>query len=377
MCCRLHAAISSTSYWTRRALAPRFASTSRGGPLLGLLAALLIAPGFVAAGSEFDKGILVTFPTRVLAGQLPYRDFESFYGPANAYLVAGVFEGLRLIARRRACSRLCVSGGDRPRPLLGVAAVRTPCCIRGWCHHNADHGRDRHSARFVRGGSRARGPRDRRRVSHTRATPNPAWLGLVVGLLVRPCMGFSRAETSRLHAGRTHTARVPDATARALHRWARSGSSSDSLPYLPLAVATGLHRLEQETPTHLGATGRDRRLPIVIGVHGDAGHLLLAHLGALALLAGATVIAFRSHAPVREAARFALGLVRVQHHVRPVAFRRASRRHSSHRRARDYSSCSERRGGRGDAETPVALRCPGLLLRAGLFRGDRADPRRP
>lgn len=33
------------------------------GALLALLTALLFAPAFVAAGSEFDEGILVAFPT--------------------------------------------------------------------------------------------------------------------------------------------------------------------------------------------------------------------------------------------------------------------------------------------------------------------------
>jgi hypothetical protein len=60
--------------------------------VLVLLSAVLFAPAFVAAGSEFDEGILVTFPVRVLHGDLPYRDFETFYGPAQPFLTAGVFD---------------------------------------------------------------------------------------------------------------------------------------------------------------------------------------------------------------------------------------------------------------------------------------------
>src|ERR671922_687876 len=61
------------------------------GTALTLATAALMAPSFRAAGSPFDEGILVSFPTRVLAGDLPYRDFETFYGPGDPYLVAGLF----------------------------------------------------------------------------------------------------------------------------------------------------------------------------------------------------------------------------------------------------------------------------------------------
>ena len=50
------------------------------GAALALATAALLAPSFRAAGSPFDEGILVSFPTRVLAGDIPYRDFETFYG---------------------------------------------------------------------------------------------------------------------------------------------------------------------------------------------------------------------------------------------------------------------------------------------------------
>ena len=55
-----------------------------------------------APGSEFDEGILVAFPTRIETGDLPYRDFETFYGPASPYLVAAAFEiaGPRLATER-------------------------------------------------------------------------------------------------------------------------------------------------------------------------------------------------------------------------------------------------------------------------------------
>ena len=59
--------------------------------LLGGTAAVM-AGGFHVPGSEFDEGRAVTFPDRLLHGAVPYRDFESFYGPANTYLTAAAFD---------------------------------------------------------------------------------------------------------------------------------------------------------------------------------------------------------------------------------------------------------------------------------------------
>src|SRR5437763_14433106 len=70
---------------------PRTGADLAVGALLALLTALLFAPAFLAAGSEFDEGILVAFPTRVLQGDLPYRDFEAFYGPAEPFVAAAAF----------------------------------------------------------------------------------------------------------------------------------------------------------------------------------------------------------------------------------------------------------------------------------------------
>ncbi len=58
--------------------------------LLLALAALLLLH-FRAAGPEMDEGVALAYPARILKGDLPYRDFETFYGPANPFLVAGAF----------------------------------------------------------------------------------------------------------------------------------------------------------------------------------------------------------------------------------------------------------------------------------------------
>ena len=50
-----------------------------------------LLPTHTDPGPAMDEGLLLAEPERVLEGELPNRDFESFYGPANTYLLAGVY----------------------------------------------------------------------------------------------------------------------------------------------------------------------------------------------------------------------------------------------------------------------------------------------
>lgn len=61
-------------------------------PLLVLLT-LLVAfwPLFDEPALPMDEGTLLVYPELVLQGQLPYRDFETFYGPANLWVLAGAY----------------------------------------------------------------------------------------------------------------------------------------------------------------------------------------------------------------------------------------------------------------------------------------------
>lgn len=47
--------------------------------------------GFERPALPMDEGFLLVYPEQILTGQLPYRDFETFYGPANPYLLSGVY----------------------------------------------------------------------------------------------------------------------------------------------------------------------------------------------------------------------------------------------------------------------------------------------
>jgi predicted membrane-bound mannosyltransferase len=54
--------------------------------------AVIWAGGLRGPGSEFDEGIAVSFPDRILHGAVPYRDFETFYDPGYSYVTAAVFK---------------------------------------------------------------------------------------------------------------------------------------------------------------------------------------------------------------------------------------------------------------------------------------------
>jgi hypothetical protein len=59
--------------------------------VVALVVALLSSPSFDWPGAEQDEGQLLAYPTQVLGGAVPGRDFEHVYGPANVWSLAGVF----------------------------------------------------------------------------------------------------------------------------------------------------------------------------------------------------------------------------------------------------------------------------------------------
>lgn len=59
--------------------------------VLCVLLVVVARPSFHAPGSAFDEGFALAYPARVLEGDVPNRDFSSFYGPGNPWLLAGAF----------------------------------------------------------------------------------------------------------------------------------------------------------------------------------------------------------------------------------------------------------------------------------------------
>jgi hypothetical protein len=59
---------------------------------IGLLVLLVpFSARFQHTGGPMDEGTLLVYPEMVQRGAIPYRDFETFYGPANPYLLAGIY----------------------------------------------------------------------------------------------------------------------------------------------------------------------------------------------------------------------------------------------------------------------------------------------
>jgi hypothetical protein len=61
------------------------------GGLIFLLSYAILFLGMTRRPSIFDEGFVLTAAMRVGAGQIPHRDFYILYGPAQLYLLAGLF----------------------------------------------------------------------------------------------------------------------------------------------------------------------------------------------------------------------------------------------------------------------------------------------
>jgi hypothetical protein len=72
------------------------------GTLLVVALVLPMWPSFEKPALSMDEGALLVYPELILKGQLPYRDFETFYGPANSLVLSAVYAGVgpNVIAER-------------------------------------------------------------------------------------------------------------------------------------------------------------------------------------------------------------------------------------------------------------------------------------
>lgn len=59
--------------------------------VVSAFAVTYLAPMTAGRGAEMDEGALVAYPALVLDGAVPHRDFLTFYGPANLWIIAGAF----------------------------------------------------------------------------------------------------------------------------------------------------------------------------------------------------------------------------------------------------------------------------------------------
>jgi hypothetical protein len=59
--------------------------------LVILIVLLPLWPAFEKTAAPMDEGSLLVYPELILKGQVPYRDFETFYGPANLWVLSAVY----------------------------------------------------------------------------------------------------------------------------------------------------------------------------------------------------------------------------------------------------------------------------------------------
>src|SRR2546430_12659076 len=59
--------------------------------LAGALLALALWPSFQSPAPPEDEGIALVYPEMFLKGRLPYRDFETIYGPGNLLVLSTAY----------------------------------------------------------------------------------------------------------------------------------------------------------------------------------------------------------------------------------------------------------------------------------------------
>src|SRR5438270_9609228 len=59
--------------------------------LVLLFLAIPLCQEFEWPAAPMDEGFLLVYPELILKAQVPYRDFETFYGPGNPYALSAVY----------------------------------------------------------------------------------------------------------------------------------------------------------------------------------------------------------------------------------------------------------------------------------------------
>jgi hypothetical protein len=262
--------------------------------LAGALAVML--PGLWAPGPEFDEGILLAFPTRILDGDLPYRDFETFYGPAGPYLTAAVFAVFDpgLLAERTIglVSRLLVvlavmliarRFGRLSMACCGIVATILMAAPGVW----ADNAVQAQACVFLVIILVAHAVE----TAHPDARASRIWFaaGVVAG-----CAGLFRWEFAPIAA----VVALPYllVAARRARTLFVAGLAVGLAPFVPVLVAAG-GAMIHENLSDLRATSNDRRLPLP-ALSSESGRLLVVTAIALVAL---WFVALRSRRVARGA----------------------------------------------------------------------------
>jgi hypothetical protein len=232
--------------------------------------AVVMSGGFRAPGSEFDEGIAVTFPDRIVHGDVPYRDFESFYGPGNTYLTAFVFKifGSSLGAERGigfAVALLIVLAlfllGRRFGLVAGAGSGLIAALVVAWIVVAKAAYEAQALALFALVATAEAG----------RVGPRKRWLYAVGGLLGGAAMLFRLELAPAVLLSAVPLLVRGDWRGNSVRYIC--GFASMLLPYAAVAAIVGGGKLHRNF-TDLRATGRDRRLPLP-GLGSPDGRLLV------------------------------------------------------------------------------------------------------
>jgi hypothetical protein len=314
---------------TRRSLAfrgSRAALPLRSVALVVAAVALLVVlsqPSFTAPGWEMDEGLALAYPSRILEGGVPHRDFETFHGPGAYWLLAGAFKafGPTLVTER------AVALGYRCLLLIGVFLLTlgwgrlvAACCasVTGALLLGTDLSAGAAlgaSALAVLGlGLLVRGSEEPR--------PNAGnLLALAAGLASGAAILFRFDFAPAVIVG---IAVLFPAIPRGRRRFLVAGAVLGVLPYVPHVLVVGLDQLERvAADLRHAAPGRHLPIPPPTGSDGQlfwaqaAAGALLTFAGALGRRHGWRPIAWRA---VLAAGLFVLAL-------QPYAFSRADPPH--------------------------------------------------
>src|ERR1700736_246708 len=61
--------------------------------IVAVSAVIALWPAFYSPAMPMDEGMVLVYPEMLLKGYLPYRDFESIYGPGNVSILAAAYVG--------------------------------------------------------------------------------------------------------------------------------------------------------------------------------------------------------------------------------------------------------------------------------------------
>ncbi len=291
------------------------------------LALVLLVPQTTGGGWEMDEGAVLAYAERVLQGDVPHRDFLTFYGPGNPWLVAGalavfgarveVERAVGVLYRILVVLALFVLAWRLAGLLAGALAALVSLVLMAeelvWAY--ATYG----SIAFALAGLALA-------VLAVGAGEGSRALALGAGLAAGVAVLMRYDFVLAIVVSAAPLFLYVDSRLRV---WYAGGFAVTVGVYLPYALVVGPERIGRVAGDML-ATGSGRRLPLPLEATYPGRLLVLATVVALALVAVGAVMAWRRRGAVEGRIVLAAGLFSIGlapwvfsrpdiHHIRPAA----------------------------------------------------------